>query len=59
MTILMVVAVVSVLVWSLYEYRVAREADVFSHLPLILDIKNRDAERFEVELRADRDRTVA
>jgi hypothetical protein len=46
MTILMLAAVVSVLVWGLYEHRLASEADVFSRLPLILDIKDRDAEWF-------------
>lgn len=46
MTILMIAAVVSVLLWGLYEHRLASEADVFSRLPLILDIKARDAEWF-------------
>ncbi|HEY9415864.1 MAG TPA: hypothetical protein VIQ30_13965 [Pseudonocardia sp.] len=56
MTILTITAVVSVLVWAMYEYRLARDARVFDHLPLYLDIRDRDAERFEVELRAARDR---
>lgn len=59
MTILMVAVVLSVLAWSLYEYRAARTADVFSYLPLILDIKDRDADRFECELRAARDHSDA
>ena len=57
MTIWTAVVLVSVLVWGVYEHRLARRAQVFSHLPLIMDIKDRDAERFESELRAARDRS--
>lgn len=59
MTIFVLTVMVSVLVWGVYEYRSARRAGVFSHLPLIMDIEDRDVERFRSDLRAARDHAEA
>ena len=59
MTIFVLTMVLSVLVWGLYEYRSARRAGVFSYLPLIMEIEDRDNERFRTDLRAARDHAEA